>query len=159
MPASAVAISCTFSAITYTITKSASPSGAGTVTTGANSGTVGQQITVSQTPETGYYFNGWTITPNTVSVSGGKITMPASNVTIVANYLKRSTATLSSSSMTGNGTVTLNIVADKTTYSHKYKLSFGTNMETSLTAVAAAYQTAEIDDETSHVLGTVGTAK
>lgn len=137
MPASAVAISCTFSAITYTITKSASPSGAGTVTTGANSGTVGQQITVSQTPATGYYFNGWTITPNTVSVSSGKITMPASNVTIVANYLKRSTATLSSSSMTGNGTVTLNIVADKTTYSHKYKLSFGTNMETSLTAVAA----------------------
>jgi len=137
MPASAVSISCTFTAITYTITKVVSPTGAGTITTGANSGTVGQQITVSQTPATGYYFNGWTITPNTVTVSSGKITMPASNVTITANYLKRSTATLSSSSMTGNGTVTLNIVADKTTYSHKYKLSFGTNMETSLTNVAA----------------------
>ena len=137
MPASDVSISCTFSAITYTITKSVSPSGAGTVTTGANSGTVGQQISVSQTPATGYYFNGWTITPNTVAVSGGKITMPASDVTITANYLKRSTATLSSNSMTGNGTVTLNIVADKTTYSHKYKLSFGTNMETSLTNVPA----------------------
>ena len=137
MPASAVTVAFTFTAITYTITKVVSPTGAGTITTGANSGTVGQQITVSQTPAAGYYFNGWTISPSSVTVSSGKITMPASNVTITANYLKRSTCSLSSSSMTGNGTVTLNIVADKTTYSHKYKLSFGTNMETSLTTVAA----------------------
>ena len=137
MPAAAVSVSCTFTATSYSITKVVSPSGAGTITTGANSGTVGQQITVSQTTNTGYYFNGWTITPSSVTVSGGKITMPAQNVTIQANYLKRSTATLSSSTMTGGGTVTLNIVADKTTYSHKYKLSFGTNMETSLTTVAA----------------------
>jgi len=137
MPAAAVSVSCTFTATSYSITKVVSPSGAGTITTGANSGTVGQQITVSQTANTGYYFNGWTITPSSVTVSGGKITMPAQNVTIQANYLKRSTATLSSSTMTGGGTVTLNIVADKTTYSHKYKLSFGTNMETSLTTVAA----------------------
>ena len=137
MPAAAVTVAFTFTAITYTITKVVSPTGAGTITTGANSGTVGQQITVSQTPAAGYYFNGWTISPSSVTVSSGKITMPASNVTITANYLKRSTCSLSSSSMTGNGTVTLNIVADKTTYSHKYKLSFGTNMETSLTTVAA----------------------
>ena len=137
MPAGAVTVAFTFTAITYTITKVVSPSGAGTITTGANSGTVGQQITVSQTPAAGYYFNGWTISPSSVTVSSGKITMPASNVTITANYLKRSTCSLSSSSMTGNGTVTLNIMADKTTYSHKYKLSFGTNMETSLTTVAA----------------------
>lgn len=137
MPAAAVTVSITFSLISYTITKSTSPSGAGTVTTGANSATMGTEVTVSQTPATGYYFNGWTLTPNTLSISSGKFTMPASNVTIQANYMKRSTGSLSSTSLTGGGTVTLTIVPDKTTYSHKYKLSFGTGMETSNTTVAA----------------------
>ena len=137
MPASAVTVSVTFSLISYTITKTVSPSGAGTVTTGANSATMGTEVTVSQTPATGYYFNGWTLTPSTLSISSGKFTMPASNVTIQANYLKRSTGSLSATSMTGGGTVTLTIVPDKTTYSHKYNLSFGTNMATGLVNVAA----------------------
>ena len=136
MPAAAVSVSCTFSKITYTITKAVSPSGAGTVTAAAT-GQVGDQITVSQTPAAGYYFIGWTFSPAGPTVSSGKFTMPANNVTITANYLKRSTASVNTSSMTGGGTVTLSIVADKSTYSHKYKLSFGTNMETSLTNVAA----------------------
>ena len=136
MKAAAVTVSCTFSKITYTITKAVSPSGAGTVTA-ASTGQVGDQISVSQTPANGYYFNGWSFNPSGPSVSSGKFTMPANNITVTANYLKYSTGTLSSASMTGNGSVTLNIVADKTTYSHKYKLSFGTNMETSLTNVAA----------------------
>ena len=137
MKAAAVTVSCSFTRISYTITKVVSPSGAGTITTGANSAYYNTQVTVSQTPAAGYYFNGWTITPSSVTVSSGKITMPAQNVTIQANYLKRSTGSLSASSMTGGGTVTLTIVPDKTTYSPKYKLSFGTNMETSLTNVAA----------------------
>ncbi len=136
MPAAAVSVSCTFSKVTYTITKAVSPSGAGTVTA-ASTGQVGDQISVSQTPASGYYFSGWTFSPAGPSVSGGKFTMPANNVTITANYLKRSTATVNTSSVTGGGTVTLNIVPDKATYSHKYRLSFGTNMETSLTTVAA----------------------
>lgn len=136
MPAAAVSVSCTFSKVTYTITKAVSPSGAGTVTAAAT-GQVGDQITVSQTPAAGYYFNGWTFSPAGPTVSSGKFTMPANNVTITANYLKRSTASVNTSSMTGGGTVTLTIVPDKATYSHKYKLSFGTSMETSLTNVAA----------------------
>ena len=136
MPASAVTVSCTFSKINYTITKVVSPAGAGTITTSKTTANYNDSITISQTPAAGYYFSGWTISPN-ITISGGAFTMPAQNVTLTANYLKRSTATLSSTSMTGNGTVTLTIVPDKTTYSHKYKLSFGTNMETSLTTVAA----------------------
>lgn len=136
MPAAAVSVSCTFSKVTYTITKAVSPSGAGTVTAAAT-GQVGDQISVSQTPAAGYYFNGWTFSPAGPTVSSGKFTMPANNVTITANYLKRSTASVNTSSMTGGGTVTLSIVADKSTYSHKYKLSFGTNMETGLKNVAA----------------------
>jgi len=136
MPAAAVTVSISFSKITYTITKAVSPSGAGTVTAAAT-GQVGDQISVSQTPATGYYFNGWTFSPAGPSVSSGKFTMPANNVTITANYLKRSTGSLSSSSMTGNGSVTLTIVPDKAAYSHQYKLSFGTNMETGWVTVAA----------------------
>lgn len=136
MPAGAVAVSISFSKITYTITKAVSPSGAGTVTAAAT-GQVGDQISVSQTPAAGYYFNGWTFSPAGPSVSGGKFSMPPNNVTVTANYLKRSTASVNTSSLTGGGSVTLTIVPDKTTYSHKYKLSFGTNMETSLTNVAA----------------------
>ena len=143
MPAAAVAVSISFSKITYTISKVVSPSGAGTVTVAAT-GQVGDQISVSQTPATGYYFNGWTFNPAGPSVSGGKFTMPANNVTVTANYLKRSTATLSVSSMTDGNVVTLTIVPDKTTYSHKYKLSFGTNMETALTNVEAGTTSVQI---------------
>ena len=144
MPAAAVTISCTFSKISYSISKAASPAAGGTVTVGATSATMGTEVTVSQTPADGYYFNGWTISPSSVTISGGKFTMPAGNVSITANYLKRSTATLSSASMTGGGTVTLTISPDKASYSHKYNLSFGTGMATGLVNVAAGTNTVTI---------------
>ena len=141
MPAAAVAISISFTKNSYNITRAASPSGAGTVYTkkngtDVNSANYQDSIAVSQTPASGYYFNGWTTSPS-VTISSNAFSMPASAITVTANYLKYSTATLSSNSVTCGGSVTLNIVADKTTYTHKYKLSWGTNMETSLTDVAA----------------------
>ena len=137
MPNSNVTIAASFSKVNYTIYRKTLPSGAGTVITGANTANYQDQVTVNQTPNEGYYFNGWTITPSGVTVSGGKIVMPAANVTITANYLKRSTGALSNTIMSGGDTVTLTISPDKATYKHKYKLSFGTGMETSLTTVAA----------------------
>ncbi len=138
MPAAATTVSITFSKVSYAITKKTSPNGAGTVTTSANSATMGTEVTVSQTPASdAYHFNGWTVTPDSVTISSGTFTMPAQAVTIQANYLKRSTGTLNKTSMDGGSTVTLTIVPDKTTYKHKYKLSFGSGMETSLTEVAA----------------------
>lgn len=136
MPASNVTISATFAKKSYTVSKAVSPSGAGTVTLGRTTATMGQTVTVSQVPNTGYYFNGWTTSP-AVTISSGQFTMPASNVTVTANYLKRSTATLDRSTCTGGDTAALTINPDKTTYSHKYQLSFGTGMETALTDVAA----------------------
>lgn len=136
MPASNITVTAIFAKVSYSITKTTSPSGAGTVTTSKTTANYGDSITVSQTAAAGYYFNGWTSSPANL-ISSNAFTMPAANVTVTANYLKRSTATLSATTLTGNGSVTLNISADKTTYSHKYKLSFGTNMETSLTNVAA----------------------
>ena len=137
MPAGNVAVTATFEKISYSITKAASPSAGGTVTTNKNSANYGDTVTVSQTPATGYYFNGWTKTPSNLAINNGQFTMPAQNVSLTANYLKRSTASLASTSLTSGGTVKLTISPDKSTYSHKYKLSFGTNMETGWVNVAA----------------------
>ena len=136
MPNGPITVQANFAKITYTISKGSSPSGAGTVTTSKNSATMGESITISQTPATGYYFNGWTTSPS-LTISSGAFTMPASNVSITAKYLKRSTCTLSKTSMTGGESLTISITSESSAYSHKYKLSFGTNMETSLTNVAA----------------------
>ena len=135
MPQQAVTITANFSKINYSITKGANPSAGGTVTV-ASTAQYSDQVSISQTPASGYYFNGWTTSP-ALTISSGKFSMPAQNVSITANYLRRSTATLNSSTLTGGSTVTLTISTDSTAYSHKYKLSFGSNMETSLTNVAA----------------------
>ena len=136
MPASNITVTATFTKITYTITRAASPSAGGTVTTSAATATMGTSVTVSQTPNTGYYFTGWTTSPS-LTISGGAFTMPASNVTITANYKRRSTATLNKSSMEGGSSLTMTISTESSAYTHKYKLSFGTGMETALTDVAA----------------------
>ena len=136
MPSSNITITATFTKISYTITKATSPSGAGTVTTSANSATMGTTVTVSQTPATGYYFNGWQTSP-ALTITSGSFTMPASNVTITAKYLRRSTASLNTTTLTGNGSVTLTISTESSAYTHKYKVSFGTNMETSWVNVSA----------------------
>lgn len=135
MPGQAVSITANFSKVNYTITNGTNPSGAGTVTVNSTA-QYGNSVSVSQTPASGYVFTGWTTSPS-LTISNGAFTMPAQNVTITANYKKISTATLSSGTLTGNSSVTLTINTESTSYSHKYKLSFGTNMETSLTNVAA----------------------
>lgn len=136
MPSSNITVTANFQKKSYTVSKAVSPSGGGTVTLGRSTATMGQTVTVSQTPAAGYYFNGWTTSP-AVTISNGQFTMPASNVSVTANYLKRSTASLDRSTLTGGDTAALTISPDKSTYSHKYKLSFGENMETALTNVAA----------------------
>lgn len=136
MPSSAVTVSCTFSKTKYAITAVSSPAGAGTVSASKASAEAGETITLTQTPAEGYVFNGWSITP-AATISGGSFSMPASAVTVTANYLKKSTCTLSSASLTGGGNVTMNIVPGDLSFSHKYQLSFGTNMETAEVSVAA----------------------
>lgn len=143
MPNGNIAVTVTFEKIPYTITKGTNPSGAGTVTTGASTANYGDQVTVSQTPATGYYFNGWTTNPQ-VTISSGKFTMPNGNISIVANYLKRSTATTDKTSLTSGGTVKLTISADKSTYTHKYRLNFGTGMDSGWVNVAAGVSVVNI---------------
>jgi len=137
MPAGNVTVTVTFTKINYTLSGSSSPQGGGTVSFNKSTANYGDSVTVSQTPATGYYFNGWTKTPSNLSINGsGQFTMPAQNVTLVANYLKRSTASIAST-LTGDTTSKLKITPDKNTYSHKYRLNFGTNMDSGWVNVAA----------------------
>ena len=141
MPAQNVSITANFTKQSYAITKAASPSGAGTVST-KKSGTevsvanYGDTIAISQTPASGYYFNGWTLNPSR-TISSNSFTMPASAITVTANYLKYSTATLNKTTLEGGGTATLTISPNSSSFSHKYKLSFGSGMETDWVSVAA----------------------
>ena len=61
----------------------------GTVTATPASAVEGTQITLSVEVESGWVFQSWTVTDassNTIEVTDNKFTMPASDVTVVANY-------------------------------------------------------------------------
>ena len=132
-----VKVVANFELIPYTVSVASSPSGAGSVSSNKATATMGETVTVSQTPGNGYYFNGWSSSPS-VSINGsGQFTMPASAVTITARYLRRSTAGVNSSAMYGGSSYTLTINTESTAYSHAYQLSFGSGMATSVTSVAA----------------------
>ena len=151
MPAANITITATWKKISYALTKQTNPTGAGTVSLKRNGSEVStgqkdQTINASQVPAAGYYFNGWTVSPASVTINGsGNFTMPAAAVTVTANYLKRSTASINKGTLIGGDTAALTINADKATYSHKYQLSFGSGMETELTDVAAGVSMVEIE--------------
>lgn len=127
MPDSNITITPSFSARTYTITKKNSPSAGGSVTC-SSSAQYKSSVSVQASAATGYKFSGWTTSPSglisSASSNPASFTMPASNVTVTANYMKRSTATISSTNLTGDENIALTVDADKSTYSHKYTFSF-----------------------------------
>lgn len=136
MPSSNITVTPIWTKINYAITKVVNPAGAGVVTSNVNSANYGDTITLSQTPAAGYYFNGWTSNPS-LNISSDQFTMPASAVTVTANYLLRSTGTLNKTTLKGGESAELTIIPDKAEYTHKYNLSFGTGMETGDIDVAA----------------------
>ena len=109
MPASDVTVSGTFSKIDYTITKT--ESGRGSIVAKKGDATVetaqiGDEITLSATPNEGYEFISWTVVDskgNSVEVRDNKFTMPASNVTVSATFNSTASYTVSFSV---NGNVT-----------------------------------------------------
>ena len=135
MPASNITVTATWTKVNYAITKQTNPSGGGTVTAPATA-QYGDTVTISQVPAEGYLFTGWSSSP-ALTIRNNQFTMPAKAVTITANYLRRSTATLNGSSLTGGGEAVLTINAESSGFSHKYQLSFGEGMETEETDIAA----------------------
>ena len=63
--------------------------------------------------------------------------MPAENVTVTANYSALCSASVDTATCTGGQSVTLTVTRANNTDDLKYKLSFGNNMETELTAISS----------------------
>lgn len=97
MPASDVAITANFvnANIEYDVTISSSIEN-GTVTANAAKAKSGDEVTLTATPASGYIFDSWNVTDalsNTVTVTDNKFTMPASNVTVSASFIRQYTIT------------------------------------------------------------------
>ena len=87
MPAQNVTVSATFCAISYSITIEDSANGR--VIANSATATVGTKITLSNMPKAGYQFASYNVKDadgTAVTVSGGKFTMPAKNVTVTATF-------------------------------------------------------------------------
>ena len=87
MPAETVTVTATFTAINYTINIGSINNG--TVTASRTTATVGTQITLSNTSNSGYELGQYTVTKaggGTVAVTNNKFTMPAENVTVTATF-------------------------------------------------------------------------
>ena len=109
MPNGNISVTANFTKIDYTINSSVSPAGAGTVTLGAQTANIGDVITISATPASGYAFSGWSATAGTITDSSSAsttFTVPASNVTITATFVLDSVAISFSVFPTGTGTLT-----------------------------------------------------
>ena len=103
---------------TYTVTVQNDGNGTGTATPA--SATMGEEITMTATPNSGYRFKEWQIVSGSVAISGDMFTMPADNVTVKAIFEKKS------SGSSGGGT----------TY---YTLTLETNGGSSMKAINATY--------------------
>ena len=68
----------------YSVT--VSDDGHGTGSADPASATAGTEITLSAVPEAGYRFREWKVTSGGVTVTGGKFTMPGSNVEVMAIF-------------------------------------------------------------------------
>lgn len=98
MPKANVTVSGTFTPISYTLTGTPSPTEGGSVTftKGGTTATVayfGDEITIVNTPNTDYVFSSVSAvdaSSNPVTITDGKFTMPASNVTVTTIFAKKS---------------------------------------------------------------------
>ena len=88
-PANNVSLVANFVAINYNVTATANAGG--TVAPAAQVKNYGNAVTVTATPNAGYVFNGWTATGVTLAnamTNPASFTMPANDVTLVADFAK-----------------------------------------------------------------------
>jgi len=115
----------------YTITMADGVNG-GKPTSDVASAAEGATVTVTAgDPESGYYFSGWSASPSvtfSVSTSPATFTMPASNVTITANYSEIISSTFTYTT-SGSGSITCLTASDA---------SVASGTEISMTAVPSS---------------------
>jgi hypothetical protein len=111
MPAGNVTVSATFKKSTYTITVSEATGGTVSAKKGTEAATtaqIGDEITLTATPAEGYELEAFSVKDaagNAVTVTDGKFTMPAGNVTVSASF-KKGTYTITVASDITGGTIT-----------------------------------------------------
>lgn len=144
MPNGNVTITAEFEKIPRTITLNSSPSDGGSVSTDhGTTATYGDVVTLSNSPNNGYLFTEYQ--SNDVTISNGKFTMPNGDVSITAIFhIGRSTCELDDSSYTGGDTAVLSIAAEKSSFTHRYRLNFGPGMDTGFVNVAAGISSVDI---------------
>lgn len=125
-----VTVTPVFEKIQYTISLATNKANAGYPVASTLRATYQDDVTLSQSPADGYYFDGWSIDPQ-VPITNDSFRMPAAGVTVTANYLKRSTCSLSSTTLTGGVGATLTLTTEDSKYTHSYTLDFGGGMSTS----------------------------
>jgi hypothetical protein len=98
MPDNGVTVQATFTAIPYTVSVASAPLNGGTFSALAASYTVGQNVSVTATANTGFVFGSWTGAPAGATVTGNVISfaMPAGNVSLTGNF------TAAGNSLTGS---------------------------------------------------------
>ena len=89
MPAGDVVVTATFQAIDYSVTISETTNG--TVTADKETANIGEEVTLTVTPNAGYTLDVLTVKSGetTITVTDNKFTMPADNVTVTATFEKR----------------------------------------------------------------------
>lgn len=85
---------------TYYVTTSGTH---GSVTASPTEGTTGTEVTLSNTPDTGYEFDSYTITGTGATLSGNILTIGTSDVSVVGNFVTPATYDSFELELTSNG--------------------------------------------------------
>ena len=121
-PSANITLHAQWSQTNYTVTMAQSPSAGATLTGGTTTAHYGNTINITTTVPSGYRFTGWTASPSVTfanaSSTSTSFSMPASNVTITANFVQ--IHAVSFSVPTGGGTV----VSPPSTVDHGGTLTF-----------------------------------
>ena len=151
----------------YSISADVAPAGAGTVTVNGSGTsatvTANSDVTLTATSNEGYRFVGWKAVPDTVTIQDNKFTMPASDVTVTAQFAKVVTGVsldkTSLSLYTGStGTLTATVEPDDATNQNVTWQSDNANVATvqngTVTAVGAGETTITVQTQDGNYTAT-----
>ena len=156
MPNSNITVTATFEKIDYNVLTGINPAGSGTLATDMPIAQIGDTVTLTPTSTSGYGFIGYTSDP-TLTITNNQFTMPASNVSVVANFeALYSYATLDNTTYEGGETAVLTITERTTDVTHRYRLMFNQDMDTGWVDVPAGDATVNIYIPVEWGLHTIG---